>query len=274
MVAINVQAGVGAHLLDRDPEQAQAHPARHQADQRRGAGRPALDPRRAPQPRGRRRRAGGADAEPARARRPCGPASAPPACGLALDLDPAAAALPASVDATGYRIVREALTNVLRHASSDEASVRVTPRDGLVVIEVENDGVRPAYAAPRPGARHRQRPARHARAGARRRRHPRGRAAPRRRLAGGRLAARSARPCDPGAAGRRPDAGAGGVPRAAGVRGRPGGGRRGGRRCRGRRAGRRDAAGRRADGHPDAQRRRARGHPAGSPPTRGWPAPG
>jgi signal transduction histidine kinase len=60
---------------------------------------------------------------------------------LVLDVDPATAGLPASVDATGYRIVREALTNVLRHARSDEALVRVRREADRVVIEVEDDGV-------------------------------------------------------------------------------------------------------------------------------------
>jgi signal transduction histidine kinase len=43
--------------------------------------------------------------------------------------------------ARGYRIVREALTNVLRHARSDEAQVRVRRQHGTVVIEIEDDGV-------------------------------------------------------------------------------------------------------------------------------------
>ena len=54
MVAINVQAGVAAHLLDGDTEQARAALRGDQGHQRRRPGRPARHARRAP--RGRRRR--------------------------------------------------------------------------------------------------------------------------------------------------------------------------------------------------------------------------
>lgn len=139
MVAINVQAGVGAHLLDRDPEQARQTlleikqtsgealadlrstlgVLRNQADDDDVPVAPTLSLRELETLRS------GLDAAGLR---------------LALDLDPAASTLPASVDATGYRIVREALTNVLRHASSEEASVRVSRHEGVVTIEVEDDG--------------------------------------------------------------------------------------------------------------------------------------
>lgn len=39
-----------------------------------------------------------------------------------------------------YRIVQEALSNVLRHADAEEVSVRVRATDGHVVAEVEDDG--------------------------------------------------------------------------------------------------------------------------------------
>ena len=68
-----------------------------------------------------------------------------------LDVDPATAALPASVTSTGYRIVQEALTNVVRHASGSHARVRVTRGDDTLVIEVQDDGSGAESAAP-PGA--------------------------------------------------------------------------------------------------------------------------
>jgi signal transduction histidine kinase len=48
--------------------------------------------------------------------------------------------VPPGVDSTGYRIVQEALTNVLKHAGPSRASVRVVHGDGIVRIEVRDDG--------------------------------------------------------------------------------------------------------------------------------------
>jgi signal transduction histidine kinase len=140
MVAINVQAGVGAHLIDRDPEQAR----QNLQDIKRVSGEALRDLRatlgtlRSPE-----------DAE----------ASAPvlPTQGLDeldelgaslrsagvevdLDIDPATSTVPAAVAATGYRIVQEALTNVVRHAHGSRAQVRVTREDDRVVIDVTDDG--------------------------------------------------------------------------------------------------------------------------------------
>ena len=44
------------------------------------------------------------------------------------------------LDAAGYRIVQEALTNVVRHAGASSVRIRVGPDDGALVIEVEDDG--------------------------------------------------------------------------------------------------------------------------------------
>jgi signal transduction histidine kinase len=49
------------------------------------------------------------------------------------------------VDAAGYRIVQEALTNVVRHADASSVSVRIGEEEGDLVIKVEDDG------AERPG---------------------------------------------------------------------------------------------------------------------------
>ncbi|WP_148613612.1 sensor histidine kinase [Nocardioides rubriscoriae] len=150
MVAINVQAGVGAHLLDRDPEQARAT----LRDIKKVSG-DALDDLRSMlgllRP----------DGEPDDPRGPDAPAPVQPTQGLAeigdlraglgsagidldVEIDPGIGHLPATVGATGYRIVQEALTNVMRHAGPTSARVRVTRRDDgvhdVVVIEVEDDG--------------------------------------------------------------------------------------------------------------------------------------
>lgn len=144
MVAINVQAGVGAHLLDRDPEQARST----LREIKRVSGE-SLDDLRSIL--GLLRDDGVDGSLPQ--------APVEPTQGLAgvedlreglvtagvdldVDLDPAIATLPAAVDATGYRIVQEALTNVLRHVGPTSARVRVTHRDDAVVIEIENDEAR------------------------------------------------------------------------------------------------------------------------------------
>jgi signal transduction histidine kinase len=48
--------------------------------------------------------------------------------------------VPPGVDLTGYRIVQEALTNVLKHAGPSTACVAVSHRPGLLHIEVRDDG--------------------------------------------------------------------------------------------------------------------------------------
>lgn len=44
------------------------------------------------------------------------------------------------MDVTAFRIVQEALTNVLRHAGASRAWVRVRRSDHALLIEVEDDG--------------------------------------------------------------------------------------------------------------------------------------
>jgi signal transduction histidine kinase len=48
--------------------------------------------------------------------------------------------LPPTSDLAAYRIVQESLTNVLRHAGPASADVKVTYENGLVVIEIVDDG--------------------------------------------------------------------------------------------------------------------------------------
>ena len=52
-----------------------------------------------------------------------------------------AARLDESVEATGYYVVAEAITNAQRHASAEAIDVRTAAADGRLVIEVADDGV-------------------------------------------------------------------------------------------------------------------------------------
>jgi signal transduction histidine kinase len=59
--------------------------------------------------------------------------------------------LPPAADLSAYRIVQEALTNVVRHAGPTHARVRIRYRPGELSLEVTDDG--PRGQAPRPIAR-------------------------------------------------------------------------------------------------------------------------
>jgi signal transduction histidine kinase len=61
----------------------------------------------------------------------------------------AAAPLPAAVDQAAFRIIQEALTNVVRHAEQAAAVVRVRQDPGRLVVEVSDDG--PATRVPAAG---------------------------------------------------------------------------------------------------------------------------
>ena len=143
MVAINVQAGVGAHLLDRDPEQARSTlrdikrvSGEALGDLRSMLGLLRQDDDEADVPV--LPTQGLTEIEDLRA----GLSSV----GIDLDvrIDPTISTVPATVGAAGYRIVQEALTNVMRHAGPTAARVRVTRPGGVardvVRIEVEDDG--------------------------------------------------------------------------------------------------------------------------------------
>jgi signal transduction histidine kinase len=70
--------------------------------------------------------------------------------------------LPAAVDVSAYRIVQEALTNVLKHAGSAHADVTISYVEDAVTIEVTDDGdgsqavfgVPAVAGAGRPGTAH------------------------------------------------------------------------------------------------------------------------
>jgi signal transduction histidine kinase len=64
------------------------------------------------------------------------------AAGLPVELDLAAVPddLPPGVDLTAYRIIQEALTNVIKHAGKPRTTVRLEYRDGDLIVEVADAG--------------------------------------------------------------------------------------------------------------------------------------
>jgi signal transduction histidine kinase len=60
---------------------------------------------------------------------------------LPVSVDVAVERLPASVEATAYFIVSEALTNVLKHARAARAGVTARVAHGTLRLEVSDDGV-------------------------------------------------------------------------------------------------------------------------------------
>ncbi len=138
MTAINVQAGVAAHLLQRDP--GQAHGALRDIKRTSGDAlaelRCTLDVLRDPD-----------QAPSAPIRPPAGLGDLEAltaglrAAGVGVELDVALSdEVPATVHGAGYRIVQEALTNVARHADATHARVSVRREGDAVTIEVADDG--------------------------------------------------------------------------------------------------------------------------------------
>ncbi|MEV0344708.1 histidine kinase [Nonomuraea sp. NPDC050680] len=73
------------------------------------------------------------------------------AAGLAVDMEPADPAVPAHLSATVYAVVRESLTNVLRHAGPTQALVRLSGDPaGPLVLEIADRGT--DQGADQPGA--------------------------------------------------------------------------------------------------------------------------
>ncbi len=137
IATINVLAGVAVHVMDRRPEEAAAAvrtiketSQRALREVRAGLGvlqeRDGDDPR-APSP-------GLAQLELL--------VATTSQAGVATDVQVSGEprALPAPVDLAAYRIVQESLTNVLRHAGAERASVAVRYEAGRVVVEVDDPG--------------------------------------------------------------------------------------------------------------------------------------
>jgi signal transduction histidine kinase len=149
---ISVQAGVALHLLDEHPEQ--ARPAlqaiRDASGDALGELRSVLDILRQGEAAPRQPTAGlrDLDALVARSR----------ATGLDVVVEGtdavADAQVPPGVDLAAFRVVQEALTNVVRHARAERATVRFTCGSGTLTVQIDDDGVGPAPGADRsPGGR-------------------------------------------------------------------------------------------------------------------------
>ncbi len=131
---INVQAGVGLALLDSDPEQARTALTTIKAASKEALGevRQVLDTLRAP---------GDAPRAPAPglARLPELVEQAAGA-GLTVEIEGEPPELPPGTDLAAFRIVQEALTNVVRHSGSRHARVCFGRGGGEVRLRIDDDG--------------------------------------------------------------------------------------------------------------------------------------
>jgi signal transduction histidine kinase len=60
---------------------------------------------------------------------------------LPVEIDVPSERFPAEVEASAYFVVAEALTNVVKHARAERAEVRASTENGMLRIEVRDDGV-------------------------------------------------------------------------------------------------------------------------------------
>lgn len=73
--------------------------------------------------------------------------------GVEATLDLPTATLPAGVDTVLATVVREAVTNVIRHAAAHTCAITITDGDGVATLRVTNDGATPRTAPPVPPGR-------------------------------------------------------------------------------------------------------------------------
>ena len=133
---INVQAGVGLALLDSDPEQARTALTTIKAASKEALGevRQVLDTLRAPGA-APRAPAPGLDRLPELVEQ-----AASAGLTVAVETRGAHRDLPPGTDLAAFRIVQEALTNVVRHSGSRHARVLVDHRAGALTLRVDDDG--------------------------------------------------------------------------------------------------------------------------------------
>ncbi|MET8472379.1 sensor histidine kinase [Streptomyces sp. NPDC006422] len=133
---INVQAGVGLALLDTDPEQARTALTTIKTASKEALGevRQVLDTLRTPGD-APRTPAPGLDRLPELVDQAAG-------AGLTVDVttDGERAALAPGADLAAFRIVQEALTNVVRHSGSRRAHVHLTYEERELTLTVDDDG--------------------------------------------------------------------------------------------------------------------------------------
>ncbi|MFK4104747.1 sensor histidine kinase [Streptomyces sp. NPDC019531] len=131
---INVQAGVGLALLDADPEQARTALTTIKAASKEALGevRQVLDTLRTPGD-APRAPAPGLDRLPELVSQAAG-------AGLTVEVEGTAPPLPPGADLAAFRIVQEALTNVVRHSGSRHAHVRLAHDDGALRLRIDDDG--------------------------------------------------------------------------------------------------------------------------------------
>ncbi|WP_415925686.1 histidine kinase, partial [Streptomyces scabiei] len=131
---INVQAGVGLALLDSDPEQARTALTTIKSASKEALGevRQVLDTLRAPGD-APRAPAPGLDRLPELVEQAA-------RAGLTVDVAGRAPGLPPHTDLAAFRIVQEALTNVVRHSGSRHARVRLDGGGATLRIRIDDDG--------------------------------------------------------------------------------------------------------------------------------------
>jgi len=66
--------------------------------------------------------------------------STPGGLQVSIDVGPGLPAFPAAVEVAAYRIATEAITNVTRHAGARTATVTFTVTEGMLHVEVTDDG--------------------------------------------------------------------------------------------------------------------------------------
>ncbi|MFI1418572.1 sensor histidine kinase [Streptomyces sp. NPDC020731] len=131
---INVQAGVGLALLDSDPEQARSAltTIKDKSKEALGEVRQVLDTLRAPGA-APRAPAPGLDRLPELVEQAA-------SAGLTVTVEGEPPHLPPGADLAAFRILQEALTNVVRHSGSREARVRIERGEGRLRLRVDDDG--------------------------------------------------------------------------------------------------------------------------------------
>lgn len=142
---IAVQSGAASHVIDTDPAE-----ARRSLEAIRRTSKDALDELREMLGVLRAGEEGDAPLAPAPGLARLGDLTAPlveAGYDVTANIDPDLGEIAAVVEGSAYRIVQEALTNIVRHAGVCKVSLRVRREDGALAITVDDDGRTPPTAA-------------------------------------------------------------------------------------------------------------------------------